>query len=438
MKALIITIGLIVFIAFWTYVGTVAFPFLAWLTGLGVVVLPAILLLFFSFCFLLGISLVPSRLFKRKIAKYILSVASPWFPVIILVLFSFDVLDIDPFLYAMMASCVLLLWCIFLVARRGYYYPFLWLPFVAVSIFTLTYIDENYGAHEYEGDYVLDRYGNNLYDRFGNKVFFKDYDEIEFVGDDKVRIEEWNDTRGDYDYGLYSLDKRRFIISMGETIRSCCSIEQRNGRSGIVADGGDMVVSYKYKSLEYWGDKAVGRDGDGGYVLLDELGLLVDDTDDFGEIVEIFAFSDKKLLKVRYSSDKYGIIDEGGNLMAEGGEDVTCYTNEFSTTGKTYYIFAGDVITVFSNDFLQHTTFADFSSECWLRSVYDYSSPVYYLVKLPSGKWTVVDGDGDTVISACEGLTYYKQDSQGEEAFYVYWDDDDEPVRYSFDWLRHQ
>ena len=55
----------------------------------------------------------------------------------------------------------------------------------------------NYGAHEYEGDYVLDRYGNNLYDRFGNKVFFKDYDEIEFVGDDKVRIEEWNDTRGD-------------------------------------------------------------------------------------------------------------------------------------------------------------------------------------------------------------------------------------------------
>lgn len=471
MKALIITVGLIVFIAFWTYVGTVAFPFLAWLTGLGVVVLPAILLLFFSFCFLLGISLVPSRLFKRKIAKYILSVASPWFPVIILVLFSFDVLDIDPFLYAMMASCVLLLWCIFLVARRGYYYPFLWLPFVAVSIFTLTYIDENYGAHEYEGDYVLDRYGNNLYDRFGNKVFFKDYDEIEFVGDDKVRIEEWNDTRGDYDYGLYSLDKRRFIIPMGETIRSCCSIEQRNGRSGIVADGGDVVVSYKYETLEYWGDKVIGKNGEGEYVLFDELGIPSDDgqcyrvngyyaIDDWAtttvyspdlseeiavfpensssmRITDIFTLGGKRLFKVKYlnmGNYDYGIIDEDNNVMVAGDEDVTYYTSDFSSADKEYYIFAGNYIRVYSSDFSEYTTLSNYSSDSRLVSVYDYSSPEYYKIQLPTGRLVVVDRDGSTVISSCEAVYYQRDDFL--EWFNVKWYSGSDYEKYYFGYLR--
>ena len=149
----------------------------------------------------------------------------------------------------------------------------------------------------------------------------------------------------------------------------------------------------------------------------------------------------KRLFKVKYlakeysiSENEYGIIDEDSNTMVDGKKAVTYYTCDSSLADKEYYIFAGNYIRVYSSDFSEYTTLSNYSSDSRLISVYDYSSPVYYKIQLPTGRLDVVGQNDSTVISSCDDV-YYRRDFGGEE-FFVVKRSHSKYEKYSFDEIR--
>ena len=475
-KALIIVVSMLVFMLLWCYIGSALFPYLGWLTGWRVDVLPRVFAILLGLCFVVCESHALYQLYGRHRGRYFLTVVLPWLIVIAVCVpdpWMFHHLELLVAVIVLVAS-VFIFRGIFMLIGRKCYHPFLLLPlFLTNSILAVYFVDRYYKDEShmhifeglvdikgnYLGDYIIpmeNRHRNYYggisssegiwYDKFGNVVFGEGCI-INFINNDNVMVSYNDVTKDETIRGLFSLSKRRYIIPMGESIRSCCSIKEYDGRKGIVSDNGDVVVPYRYSTIDYMSSMAIGKDADGAFVVMDELGMLQNNTEcysvddkyvitqggrikvysdslstpiadfdasDFGHINRIFNFDDKYYFKVKYQSGRHAIVGED-SVMVYGYDDVVCY----NCAG--YHVLAGNKTKVYSSNMSVRIADLNLSYLHHIVNVYILGGRYFLKVKYLSGEYAIVDSDGyemvkgdaNSICYSCESFPY-------ENPYYIF------------------
>ena len=256
MKTLIIIFGALLYMAFWFFIGTTAFPFFGWLTGWEVSILPMVLVCLFSFCFVMHIFCTPERYIYYKSSRF------RW------IVFTI----IPPLLISLVH-----------IIRRKYFMPFIWLPLIAVNVASYFYMYEKYYGCGYYGDYIVSHrvylfnynwngynwlYNGGIRGKFGNKVLNEEYYSDLQIEGDYVNFS--------FVGGLYSLTERRFIIPYEKTIRTYGIVKEANdGRKGIVSLDGDIIVPFIYRDISFIDnyDGAIAKDMNSNCVILNNVGM---------------------------------------------------------------------------------------------------------------------------------------------------------------------
>lgn len=251
--------------------------------------------------------------------------------------------------------------------------PFIWLPLIAVNVASYFYMYDKYRSDVYSGDYIVShrvylfhyklwegdnwRLNGGVRDKFGNKALNEEY----YRG---LQIEGDYVTFG-YVGGLYSLSERRFIIPVGQTLKTYGTIEEaENGREGIVSLEGDILVPFIYRDIRFVGDYdgAIAEGMDSKSVILDAAGK------------------------------KYKTYD--GYI----GTETSC-------TDEKYYIFKDNIDNKSKYYFVKlHRNDINiaFTSKIYTSYIIDDGSPILF-ISIFNG---VVDTDGDYILELDEDINY--------------------------------